>query len=557
MSDKVYWLNNESRKFLSRGYLTEGQTAEQRIRKIAETAENYLKDNASEPDKYIGFADKFERYVLNGWISMASPIWSNYGTNRGLPISCNGSYVGDSVPDILSSAAEIGMMTKYGAGTSAYFGDVRPRGAPISGGGTTDGPVHFMEILSTITNVISQSSVRRGHCAVYLDVEHPDVKEFLEIREEGSTIHNLSLGVCVSDAWMESMIAGDAKKRKLWARIIQKRSETGFPYIFFTDTVNNNKPHWYKDQNLKIHASNMCAEIALPSSVDESFVCCLSSLNVLHYDDWKDTDLVETVVAFLDTVMTEYVEKTEEIPYFGKANEFAKKHRAIGLGILGWHSYLQSKSIAFESTQAAELNVEIHKLMREKADKQTRELAKDFGEPDICRGYGVRNATLMATAPTTSSSAILGQVSPSREPLNSNYFTKDLAKGKISYKNPYLKEVLKVYNKDDKETWESILKNGGSVQHLEFLSDHEREVFKTFGEISQYAIILQAAAAQEYIDQSQSLNLMIHPDTPIKDINKLMIEAWRLGVKTLYYQRSTNPSQEMARKLVSCTSCEI
>lgn len=545
----AYWLNRDSRTFLSRGYLQENQTAEERIRQIAETAEKYL--------GITGYADKFEQYMLNGWISLASPIWSNYGLKRGLPISCNGSLFEDSVADILYTSSEIGMMTKYGAGTSAYFGYIRPRGSAISDGGTSDGPVHFMEIVSTITNVISQSNVRRGHCAAYLNIDHPDIKEFLELREEGSTIQNLSLGVCVSDEWMQSMVDGDAKKRKIWARIIQKRSETGFPYIFFTDTVNNNAPCWYQKNGYRIHASNMCTETAIPASNQESFVCCLSSLNVLHYDDWKDTDLVEIVTMFLDTVISEYIEKTKDIPYMIKAHRFAKNHRAIGLGILGWHSYLQSKSIAIESQEARDLNIEIHRLMDMKSWQASEELAKMFGEAPVCEGYGQRNATRMATAPTTSSSFILGQVSPSREPLNSNYFVKDLAKGKFTYKNPHLKQVLKSYGKDDKETWNSILLAGGSVQHLDFLTEHEKNVYKTFGEVSQFELIVQAADAQKYIDQAQSLNLMIHPSTPARDINKLMIEAWKLGVKTLYYQRSTNPSQEYARSLVQCAACEV
>lgn len=557
MTQTAYWLNRDSRTFLSRGYLEEGQTAEERIRKIAETAEAYLKDGAHNPEKYEGFADKFERYMLNGWISLASPVWSNYGTNRGLPISCNGSYIGDSIEDIMWKTAEIGMMTKHGAGTSAYFGSIRPRGTPIKTGGVADGPVHYMELINTTVNIVAQGNVRRGNCAVYLDIEHPDVKEFLDLREEGSKIHHLSLGVCVTDDWMNSMIEGDAKKRKLWARIIQKRSETGYPYIFWTDTVNKNKPKWYIEQDLKIHASNLCSEIALPSNEDESFVCCLSSINLLHWDDWKDTDLVATVTAFLDTVITEYVEKTEGIQFMSAANEFARRHRAIGIGVLGYHSFLQSKSIAFESEEARKLNIEIHQHIDEKSWDETRRLAEEFGEAEVCRGYGVRNATRMATAPTTSSSFILGQVSPSREPLRDNYFTKKLAKGSFAYKNPYLKEVLKGYGKDNKETWDSILIEGGSVQHLDFLTEHEKNVYKTFGEISQFEIIVQAADAQQYVDQSQSLNLMIHPDTPAKDINLLMIEAWKRGLKTLYYQRSTNPAQELAKSLVSCKSCEV
>lgn len=547
MYEKGYWINKDSRTFMSRGYLSENESIEERIKNIAHTFE-----------KYIGIqdiGDKFEDYMLRGWYSLASPIWSNYGLKRGLPISCNGSALNDSMESILYKTAEIGMMTKNGAGTSAYFGALRPRGAPISAGGTSSGAVSFMELLDSITNVVSQSNVRRGSCAVYLDVEHSDIKEFLRIRDEGHPIQHLSIGVCITDDWMQSMIDGDKDKRKIWIRIIEKRTETGYPYIFFTDTVNNNKPVWYK--NYQIVASNLCTETAIPSNENESFVCCLSSMNVLHYDDWKKTDAVQVLTYFLDTVITEYVEKTENMMFMEAANRFAKNHRAIGIGILGLHSYFQDNMIPFESNIARDVNLHVHQYIDEQSDIATEWLAKKFGEAPVCKGYGKRNATRMATAPTTSSSFILGQVSPSREPLVSNYFIKDLAKGKFTYKNPYLKKLLKEYKKDDKETWQSILMNGGSVQHLDFLSDEEKKVFKTFGEIPQYELIVQAAIAQQFIDQGQSLNLMIHPDTPLKDINKLMIEAWKLGVKTLYYQRGTNPAQEYARQLSSCVACEV
>lgn len=546
--EQGYWLNDDSRTYLERGYLQPGQTAEERIREICVAAESYL--------KFEGFADKFEQYILNGWISLSSPVWANFGTDRGLPISCNGSYIRDDVVSILNKTAEIGMMTKMGAGTSAYYGAVRPRGSPIATGGTTSGPVHFMELLDVTTNVISQSTVRRGQCAVYLPVEHPDIEEFLQIREEGNTIQNLSIGVCVSDAFMNDIIEGDEKKRKLWAKIIQKRFETGYPYIFFTDNVNNKSPNVYQGNGIKIYASNLCSEICLPSNENESFVCCLSSLNLLHYEEWKETDVVESLTYFLDAVMEEYIQKTKEMPFMEAAHSFAKRHRAIGIGVLGWHSYLQRYMIPFESMDAKFKNVEIHKKIQDKTSSASALLADFFGEPEVLKGYGRRNATLLAIAPTTSSSFILGQVSPSIEPLNSNYFTKDLSKGKFTYKNPFLEELLESKGKNNKATWDDILLRGGSVQHLEFLSQEEKDVFKTFGEISQKEIIIQAAQRQKYIDQSQSLNLMIHHDTPPKDVSDLMIEAWRLGVKTLYYQRSTNPAQELARSIMSCKACE-
>lgn len=542
------WLNDDSRTFLARGYLQPGQTAEQRIREIAEAAEEIL--------EIAGFADKFEGYMHKGYISLSSPVWSNFGNSRGLPISCNNSYFEDNVESILLKTAEIGMQTKFGAGTSAFLGDLRPRGAPISVGGVSFGPVHFMEMLETTTNIISQSTVRRGSCAVYLPVDHSDIHEFLDCREEGSPIQNLSLGVCIPDYWMKAMVAGDQKKRELWMRILQKRFETGYPYIFWTDTVNNGAPDVYRHYGKKIHSSNLCSEIALASSADESFVCNLASMNLLWFEEWKNTDVCRTLVYFLDAVMSEYIDKTDGIPLMETARNFAIRQRAIGIGTLGWHSYLQSNMIPFESMQAKLLNTSIHSFISSETLAASQQMAQEYGEPELLESYGRRHVTLMSIAPTTSSSFILGQVSPSIEPLDSNYFVKDLQKGKFTYRNPYLKQVLALKGKDREEVWQSILLKGGSVQHLDFLDDTQRSVFKTFGEISQHEIIVQAAGRQKFIDQSQSLNLKIHPDTPLRDVNQLMISAWELGVKTLYYQRSTNPSQEYVRNLLACASCE-
>ena len=542
------WLNKDSRLFLSRGYLQPGQTAEERIRQVAEAAERIL--------GVEGFADEFEEDVLKGWVSMASPVWSNFGFGRDLPISCNGSYIDDDMAEIIRKNAEIGMMTKHGAGTSAYYGAVRGRGFEISGGGFSDGSVNHMEITQTMVNTISQAQVRRGNAAVYLPITHPDIKEFLGIRDEGHPIQKLSIGVTITDEWMDSMIEGDKDKRKLWTRIIQKRFETGFPYIIFIDTVNRGRSKWYKDQGMEIFASNLCTEIALPSSRNESFVCDLSSLNAVFFDDWKDSGVVRRLMMFLDAVMTDYINKTENIPFMEDARRFAMRHRAVGVGVLGWHSYLQSKMIPFESMEAKRLNIEIFKTIREQCEAASKEMAVLFGEPEVLKGYGYRNSAWMAPAPTTSSSFIMGAPSPSIEPENSNYYIKDLAKGKFTHRNPYLKALLKEKGKDTSAVWSDILSHGGSVQHLDFLSDHEKAVFKTFGEIAQIEIIIQAAQRQKYIDQSQSLNLMIHPNASVKDVNLLMIEAWKLGVKSLYYQRSTNPAQEFARDLLNCAACE-
>lgn len=546
--ESFYWLNKHARLFLERGYLEEGVKPEDRYRQIANNAEKIL--------KIQGFSNKFYDYLSKGFYSLSTPVITNFGNKRGLPVSCYSSYVGDNMESILTKTAEVGIMSKLGGGTSGYFGDLRPRGAKISVGGESSGAVHFMEIFDKIADVISQGSARRGSFAAYLPIEHSDIEEFLQIRSEGHPIQNMSIGVTVTDNFMKDMIEGDKEKRRIWAKVIQKRFETGYPYIMFTDTVNKNAPKVYKDKKLKIKNSNLCSEITLQTDEENSFVCVLSSLNLLHWDEIKETDAVETLIYFLDAVNEEFINKTENTKYMEAAHNFAKNQRALGMGVLGWHSYLQSKMIAFESLQAKLVNTEIWKAIRQRADKATEELAEKFGEPELLKGYKRRNVTTLAVAPTTSSSFILGQVSPSIEPLNSNYFVKNLAKGKFTYKNPYLKEILKKHDKNNDETWKSILIRGGSVQHLDFLSKEEKDVFKTFGEISQKEIVIQAAQRQKYIDQAQSLNLMVPPTTSPKEINTLLIEGWELGVKTFYYQRSANPAQELARSILTCSSCE-
>jgi len=545
---KYKWLNKDSRKFLERGYLEKGETPEQRILDISKRAEVLL--------GITGFAEKFEDYMSRGFYSLSSPIWSNFGRSRGLPISCFGSFIPDDMEKILYKIGEIGTMSKVGGGTSAYFGAVRGRGAPISSGGNATGVHHQLTVFDSLINYVSQGNVRRGSFAAYLPIDHPDVEEFLKIRGEGNAIQDLSIGVTVTDDWMKSMITGDTSKRKLWANVIKKRFESGYPYIFFTDTANNNAPQVYKDKNLKINASNLCTEIFLSTSDDESFVCDLSSINLELWDDIKTTDAVETLIYFLDAVMSEFIEKTEGVKFMEAPRKFAVNQRALGLGVLGWHSLLQSKLIPFESFDAQLLNVEIFKTIRARCEEATKSLATLLGEPPLLEGYGKRNTTLIAIAPTTSSSFILGQVSPSIEPLNSNYFVKDLAKGKFTFKNPYLGQLLDEKGKNDQETWTNILQYGGSVQQLKFLTDNERNVFKTFGEISQKEIIIQAAQRQKWIDQGQSLNLMIPPAAKPKDVNELLIFAWEQGIKSLYYQRSANPSQELARSILTCASCE-
>ncbi len=556
-----YWLNDNSRGFLDRGYLAPGQTAEERIRVIAEAAEKFL----GRP----GFADKFYEYMGKGWISLASPVWSNFGVKKGLPISCFGSYVADSMGSILYTNAEVGMMSKFGGGCSGYFGDLRERGSGISDNGHSSGSVHFMQLFETLVDVVSQGSVRRGHFSPYLPVEHPDIMEFLDIGTEGNPIQKLTHAVTVTDKWMEDMIGGDEEKRAIWARVIQRRGEMGYPYILFKDTANKNTVDTYKDKGLTIYASNMCSEIMLPSREDWSFVCCLSSINLLHYDAWKDTDLVETMISFLDAVMEDFIQKLEAMrdsedsdkrlgfSFMERAYNFAKANRALGLGVLGWHSLLQAKHLSFEAEEAQALNVEVFKLIKEQADAASKKLAVELGEPEVLKGYGRRNTTLLAIAPTTSSAFILGQVSQGIEPIWSNCYMKDVAKMKVTIKNQSLVALLAEKGKDTKEVWDSIRDADGSVQHLDFLTENERAVFRTFAEIDQAMVIKQAADRQVYIDQGQSLNIMVEPATPVKEINQLYINAWKQGIKSLYYQHSMNAAQQMVRKKLAANAKEV
>ena len=556
---KFAWLNENSRKFLAAGYLGEGVTAEERIANIAKRAEEIL--------QMPGYAEKFYHYMSQGYYSLASPVWSNFGKDRGLPISCFGSHIDDDIGNILYSQSEVGMMSKLGGGTSGYFGKIRHRGAEIKDNGQASGAVHLMKLFESMVDVVSQGSVRRGRFSPYLPIDHPDIMEFLEIGTEGNPIQELTHGVTVTNDWMQEMIDGDNDKRTVWAKVLQSRGEMGYPYIFFTDNANNNAADVYKDKKLPIYASNLCTEIMLPSDHRWSFVCVLSSINVLHYDKWKDTDAVETMIYFLDAVITEFLEKLERYKnspnlddqqtflFMERAYNFSKDNRALGMGALGWHSLLQSKMLPFDSQEAYNLNSEVFKLIQKRSNVASKHLAEKFGEPELLKGYGRRNTTLNAIAPTTSSAFILGQVSQGIEPIWSNIYVKDIAKIKTTIKNPFLVKLLEDKGMNTPEVWKEIRDMDGSVQGLDFLSENEKEVFKTYPEIDQLSIIYQAANRQNYIDQGQSLNIIIHPDTPTKEVNKIHVTAWKLGLKSLYYQHSMNAAQKFKQKKEG-ESCE-
>ena len=544
----IWWLNDESEQMLNRGYLLKGETVEGAIDRITTAAAKRLYKPELIP--------AFKEMITKGWISFSSPVWANMGTQRGLPISCFNVHVPDYIEGITHKLGEVIMQTKIGGGTSGYFGELRNRGTAVTDNGKSSGAVSFMKLFDTAMDVVSQGGVRRGAFAAYLDIDHGDIEEFLNIKEIGSPIQNLFMGVCVPDYWMQDMIDGDMDKRKIWAKVLESRQKKGLPYIFFTDNVNRNKPQVYKDSGAVINASNLCSEIMLPSTADESFICCLSSMNLELYDEWKDTNAVKLAIYFLDAVLSEFIEKTEGNYYLSSARKFALRHRALGLGVLGYHSYLQKNMIPFESMEAKMFNAKAFKQIQEQSIQASKELANIYGEPEMLKGYGMRNTTTMAIAPTTSSSAILGQTSPGIEPFASNYYKAGLAKGNFMRKNKYLAKLLEEKGLDNEDVWREIMLNHGSVQHMTQLTQTEKDVFKTFKEISPMEIITQAGQRQQYIDQAQSLNLNIPASLAIKDVNNLMIEAWKLGVKTLYYQRSQSVSKELMVNFVTCSSCE-
>ena len=888
MKEKYWWLTEESQAMLERGYLLPNQTVEEKLNVICKYAASFYKDE-------VGLKERFLEIFERGWCSLSSPIWANFGEDRGLPISCFSSFVPDDLDKIYGTLHEVAMMTKLGGGTSGYFGKLRPLGTPIKGGGISSGLMSFTELFDTTTKVVSQSGVRRGAFAAYIDIDHPEIEEFLKVKDKGHSLQTINTAVSVSDEWMKQMKDGDKEKRELWAKILKSRREKGIPYIFFSDTANRNKPQIYKDTNSIIHSSNLCvspntkiltkegyqiigdlegetlevwngeewsevtvqktgenqkllrvktdsgyeldcteyhkfyiqkgylrgtgknkleiiekranelkpgdklikfelpiiehgdkelkfayengfysgdgclteqgqriylygdkknllsrfssvetwiyqpnqdriyghskslkdkffipdssysiksrlewlsgyldadgtvtnnngsqslqvacvekeflkeiqlmlqelgcdskvslartegeyllpkndgsgdlqtytcqevyrllingnslyklttlglkchrlkwdmtkpnrecshfikiesieelpdlsdtycfnepkkhlgmfngiltgqcSEIFLPTSEMESFVCCLMSMNLSTYDEWKNTDAVRLAVMILDAVMSDFIKKTKNLPYMQRAHNFAVRHRALGLGVLGWHSLLQQKMIPFESFEAQQLNTSIFKYLKEKSYEASIELGEKYGYAPIFEGVETtdtkrRNTTLMAIAPTTSSSSILGQVSPSIEPYASNYFVAGLAKGSFSRKNTELEKLLESKEKNSEDVWKNIIQNQGSVQQLDFLSENEKKVFKTFQEISPLAIIQQAAARQSFIDQGQSVNLKIPSSMGIKDINTIHMEAWELGLKSLYYQRGTSVAKEAVLEMMECKSCE-
>lgn len=558
------WLNYEGLETLKRGYLLGDETPRMMYRRVANSAAKFL----NKPE----LADKFYKYIDNNWLCLSTPVAANSGSSRGLPISCFGSSIKDDLHSIFSSYTETAMLSKYGGGTSKYWGDLRGKGDKISGNGISDGIIPWLKVEESTLQSVSQGGTRRGSGAQYLDIESSDIEEFIDIRRNTGDVSrrclstNFHHGVCISDDFMSACKLGNKKAREIWEKLLNTRLETGEPYIMFKDSVNRQAPNSYKKRGLKIRALNLCNEIALHSDPEHTFVCCLSSLNLARWFEWKDTDVVEISIWFLDGIMEEFIQKAESKPGLENAVRFAKKSRALGLGALGWHSLLQSQMIAFESYEAMQLNNEIFKTIKERSDEATKSLAEEYGEVEWTVGDGIRNTHCQAIAPTVSNSLISGGVSQGIEPIIANYYAQKSAKGTFIRKNQYLETLLNQRSMNNFEVWERINEDSGSVRNLEFLTKEEKEVFATAREINQFAIIRQAAQRQRWIDQGQSLNLFFSSSDNLETnqrkklgqyIHDIHMEAYDLGLKGLYYLRS-NPiikGDSIYREGGECLSC--
>lgn len=554
--DAPSFLNDEGYKTLSAGYLLLDETPKRMYSRLAKAAASYYPKESGKLEK------RFFKILWNNWLCCASPILSNLGSERGLPISCNTISVADSVDSIFTKSHELATLSKNGAGVGVYFGDIRGRGASINGNGFSEGIIPWAKVMDQTTLSVSQGSSRRGASAIYLPIDHLDINEFINIRRPIGDVNrrclNINHGVCITDAWMQSMVDGDIEKRTLYAEILKNRVETGEPYIFFTDSVNRANPECYVKNNLSVKCSNLCSEITLHIDPEHTFVCCLSSLNLVRYDEWKETDTVELSIKFLDAVLSEYIKKTEHMKGMECSRRSAIKGRAIGLGVLGWHTLLQEKSIPFDSFEAMQLNAEIFRNIRSKAEEETKRLAEELGEPEWCKGFNRRHTHLLACAPTVSNSTISGGYSAGIEPISANVFVQKSAKGTFIRKNATLEKLLATKEKNTSETWKSINDKGGSVQHLACLMDHEKQVFLTAREISQFAVIKLAIQRQKWVDQAQSVNLFFAMNSDPKYIHEVHLAAWKGGLKTLYYLRSDGviKGDLASRTEDECKACE-
>ena len=558
------------KKTITGGYLLLGESPRDAYQRVANSVARRL----YKPE----LAEKFFEYIWKGWLCLASPVLSNTGTDRGLPISCFGIDVADSINDIGQKNLEMMLLAKHGGGVGIGINMIRPAGAKITGNGTSDGVVPFCKIYDSTILATNQGSVRRGAASVNLNIEHPDFDEWLEIREPKGDVNRQSLNLhqcaVVGDKFMRKLESGNQEARSRWSKLLQKRKATGEPYILFKGNTNKANPDAYKSNSLKVQMTNICSEITLHTDESHSFVCCLSSVNLAKYDEWKNTNLIYDATWFLDGVMEEFIQKAKNMKGFENAIRSAEKGRAVGLGVLGWHTLLQQKGIAFEGLLAQFKTREIFSKIKIESERASRKLAEIYGEPLWCVGTGMRNTHLRSVAPTVSNSKLSGNISPGIEPWAANVFTEQSAKGTFIRKNNELKKVFKKIGIDTKEIWDKILEDGGSVQgikeldgwfydHLGRLTQEDGEpvknVFKTFKEINQLELVGQAGIRQDYIDQSVSLNLAFPSEAEPRWINQVHFEAWKRGIKTLYYMRTESVLRgDIAAKAMdpSCISCD-
>ncbi len=549
------WMDEISLATISKGYLLPGEDVKKAYRRVAKAAAFRLKKPELE--------NKFFKIMWNGWLGLASPVISNMGTDRGLPISCYGIDTPDSIRGIGLTNAELMRLTSKGGGVGIGLSKIRPRGTEIAGNGKSEGVVPWAKIYDSTIIATNQGNVRRGAASVNLDIEHPDIEEFLQIRrpkgDPNRQCLNLHQCVVVGDTFMRKLESRDPETLSTWATVLKSRMETGEPYIMYKDNVNKDNPIAYRLNNLDVSMTNICSEITLFTDEWHSFICCLSSLNLAKYEEWQNTDTVELATWFLDGVMQEFIDKSNGKDSLIRTHNHAKKGRALGLGVMGWHSFLQQKNLPFNSIASTAHTHNIFSDIRNKAEKASMELAQEYGEPIWCRGTGMRNTHVLAIAPTVSNSVICGGISAGIEPLPGNVYTFNGAKGTFIRKNKVLEALLESKNENKNKWWDQMLQDGGSAQNLpdDILTPEEKEVFLTFPEINQLELVRQAAIRQRYIDQTQSLNLSFDPNDSPKWINQVHIEAWKLGVKTLYYLRTDSVIKgDLGSRMADCVSCD-
>ena len=549
------WMDEISLATISKGYLLPGETVRTAYKRVSNAAANRLK----KPE----LSNKFFKIMWSGWLGLASPVLSNMGTDRGLPISCFGVDTPDSIRGIGLTNAELMKLTASGGGVGISLSRIRERGEAITGNGKSEGVVPWAKIYDSSIIATNQGNVRRGAASVNLDIEHGDIEEFLQIRrpkgDPNRQCLNLHQCVVVGDSFMRKLEARDPEAMNKWATVLKSRMETGEPYIMYKDNVNKNNPIAYRVNNLEVSMTNICSEITLFTDEEHSFICCLSSLNLAKWEEYKDTDCIQTAIWFLDGVMQEFIDKSNGKDSLRRTHNHAKKGRALGLGVMGWHTFLQQKGLPFNSVASTVHTRNIFNKIRSESESASMDLAAEYGEPLWCKGTGMRNTHLLAVAPTVSNSVICGGISAGIEPLPANVYTFNGAKGTFIRKNKSLESLLESKGENKEKWWKQMLQEGGSVLGLpdNILSAEEKEVFLTFSETNQLELVKQAAERQKYIDQTQSLNLSFDPNDSPKWINQVHMEAWKLGVKTLYYLRTDSVIKgDLGSRMADCISCD-